>query len=130
MSTRISIKSKKQSLRDKIKQQFISKIKDEKIMQHNKNREKRFIKKEWDKYIQQMETEMKKYVEENPITDEDIDEFYKELDNELLEEELKLQEEEINYYADLSLKLNEEDNYSISSTDDDDIIKMMDSLNL
>jgi hypothetical protein len=72
--SRVSIKlNNKKLLRDKIKHEFMKKIKDERDKLYKKNRENKHIEKEWNEYIKQMDIQTKIYIEKNPITDEDID---------------------------------------------------------
>lgn len=129
MSERISIKlNNKKILRDDIKHEFMKKIKNKRDTLHKQNRENRHIEKEWKEYINEIDIQMKKYIDENPITDDDIDEFYKEFDGQY-EDFLKKEKDEIEYYQDLLLEIEEEDKFKITLEEENELSKMMESLN-
>jgi len=129
MSERISIKlNNKKILRDEIKHEFMKKIKNKRDTLHKQNRENRHIEKEWKEYINEMDIQMKKYIDENPITDDDIDVFYKEFDGQY-EDFLKKEKDEIEYYQDLLLEIEEEDKFKITLEEENELSKMMESLN-
>lgn len=129
MSERVSIKlNNKKISRDKIKDEFMKKIKNERNILHKKNRENKYIEKEWNEYMKQMDIQTKKYMEDNPITDKDIDEFYKDIDDRY-EDFLKKEEQEIKYYQELLLELEEEE-FNITLEEEEELSNMMNSLNL